>query len=109
VPGVPGARGLGREALVGRLARSQRIVERAARSIAGHEEDPCPLIHPQVGRLSCGEWLLFAGVHDLQHVEQLHEIAAAFAAPGPESGPRGDAARPNEDAERGAAGGGGAA
>ena len=79
VPGVPGARDVPREALVRRVAASQRIVERAARSIAGHEEDPCPLEHPLVGRLRCGEWLLFAGVHDLMHLEQLHGIATAFA------------------------------
>ena len=78
VPGIPGERGHGREALIRRLAASQRIVERAARSIAGHEEDPCPLEHPLVGRLRCGEWLLFAGVHDLMHLEQLHGIAAEF-------------------------------
>lgn len=79
VPGVPGVGGLGREALIRRLATSQRIVERAGRSIAGHEEDPCPLEHPLVGRLRCGEWLLFAAVHDLMHLEQLHGIAATFA------------------------------
>ena len=79
VPGVPGERATGREALVRRIGASQRIVERAARSIAGHETDPCPLEHPQVGRLRCGEWLLFAGVHDLMHLEQLHGIAAAYA------------------------------
>lgn len=78
VPGVPGERGHGREALLRRIGASQRIVDRAARSIAGHEEDPCPLEHPLVGRLRCGEWLLFAGVHDLMHLEQLHEIATAF-------------------------------
>ena len=78
VPGIPGEHGHGREALVRRLAASQRIVERAARSIAGHEEDPCPLEHPLVGRLRCGEWLLFAGVHDLMHLEQLHAIAVQF-------------------------------
>jgi hypothetical protein len=80
VPGIPGERGLGREGLLARLARSQRVIERAARAVAGHEEDPCPLVHPQVGRLRCGEWLLFAGVHDLQHLEQLHGIAADFGA-----------------------------
>ena len=79
VPGIPGAGALGREALVRRLAASQRIVERAGRSIAGHEEDPCPLEHPLVGRLRCGEWLLFAAVHDLMHLEQLHGIATQFA------------------------------
>lgn len=75
VPGIPGTRGLGREALVRRLGASQRIVERAGRSIAGHEQDPCALEHPLVGRLRCGEWLLFAAVHDLMHLEQLHGIA----------------------------------
>jgi hypothetical protein len=80
VPGIPGEQGLGREALLRRVAASQRIVERAARQIAGHEEGPCPLEHPLVGRLRCGEWLLFAGVHDLMHLEQLHGIATAFEA-----------------------------
>lgn len=79
VPGVPGTVAAERAALVRRLSSSQRIVERAARSIAGHEEDPCPLEHPQVGRLRCGEWLLFAAVHDLMHLEQLHAIARRFA------------------------------
>jgi hypothetical protein len=88
VPGIAGERAHGREALVRRLAASQRIVERAARSIAGHEEDPCPLEHPLVGRLRCGEWLLFAGVHDLMHLEQLHGIAARF---GGEDAPRANA------------------
>jgi hypothetical protein len=77
VPGVPGDRDVRREALLRRISASQRIVGRAARSIAGHEEDPCPLEHPLVGRLRCGEWLLFVGVHDLMHLEQLHGIAAA--------------------------------
>jgi len=76
VPGVAGPRGASREQLRARLAASQRVVERAARSIEGHENDPCPLEHPLVGRLRCGEWLLFAGVHDLMHLEQLHEIEA---------------------------------
>jgi hypothetical protein len=84
VPGVPGDRGVGREALLRRIAVSQRNVERAARSIAGHEEEPCPLEHPLVGRLRCGEWLLFAGVHDLMHLEQLHAIADAY---GPRAAP----------------------
>ena len=78
VPGIPGGRGHSREALLRRLAASQRVVERAAPSISGHEDDPCPLEHPLVGRLRCGEWLLFAGVHDLMHLEQLHGIAARF-------------------------------
>ena len=79
VPSVPGAPGLGRDELVRKVGQSQRIVARAAGQIAGHETDPCPLDHPLVGRLRCGEWLLFAGVHDVMHLEQLHRITAEVA------------------------------
>ena len=79
VPGIPGERAATREDLRRRVAVSQRVIERAARAIEGHETDPCPLQHPLVGRLRCGEWLLFAGVHDLMHLEQLHGIEDAFA------------------------------
>jgi hypothetical protein len=78
VPGVPGAAGADRADLLRRLAASSRIVARAARSIAGHETEPCPLDHPLVGRLRCGEWLLFAGVHDLMHLEQLERLEAGL-------------------------------
>lgn len=80
VPGIPGAAEASREDLRRRISMSQRAIERAARSIEGHETDDCPLVHPWVGRLRCGEWLLFAGVHDLMHLEQLHGIEAALAA-----------------------------
>jgi DinB superfamily len=80
VPGVPGPALADRQGLVRRLNQSQRVVERAARAVQGRELEPCPLVHPLVGRLRCGEWLLFAGCHDLMHLEQLHEIAAAAAA-----------------------------
>jgi DinB superfamily len=76
VPGVPGDASMDRASLVRKIEQSQRIIVRSARVIAGHEADPCPLVHPLVGRLRCGEWLLFAGVHDLMHVEQLDRIAA---------------------------------
>ena len=76
VPGIPGAVATNRDALVAKLAQSQRLVARSARTIAGHETEPCPLDHPLVGRLRCGEWLLFAGVHDLMHLAQLRTIAA---------------------------------
>lgn len=79
VPGVAGSADATREQLLRRLEVSQRLVERAARSIAGHETEPCPLVHPLVGRLRCGEWLLFAGVHDVMHLEQLERIRASFA------------------------------
>ncbi|HET7702043.1 MAG TPA: DinB family protein [Candidatus Limnocylindrales bacterium] len=82
VPGVAGPAGLGRADLVRRIEQSQRIIVRSARTVVGHEEDPCPLVHPQVGRLRCGEWLLFAGVHDVMHLEQLHRIADELSSPG---------------------------
>jgi hypothetical protein len=75
VPGIPGSPDADRAALLHRIERSQRIIERAARTVSGHETDPCPLEHPLVGRLRCGEWLLFAGVHDVMHLEQLHDLA----------------------------------
>ena len=94
IPSVPGERGVGRDDLRRRMVMSQKLIARSARSITGHETDPCPLEHPLVGKLRCGEWLVFAGVHDLMHVEQLHKIAAAFGVEG-----RGAA-------DRGASGGG---
>jgi hypothetical protein len=82
VPGVAGPPDAAREQLLRRIELSQRLVERSARSIAGHETDPCPLVHPLVGRLRCGEWLLFAGVHDVMHLEQLERLRASFAVRG---------------------------
>jgi hypothetical protein len=75
IPGVPGPPNVDRAELARKLTQSQRIIARSAAQVAGHEEEPCPLDHPLVGRLRCGEWLLFAGVHDLMHLEQLHAIA----------------------------------
>ena len=83
VPGIPGDPQSSRDELRRRIAASQRVVERSARTIEGHETDACPLEHPLVGRLRCGEWLLFAGVHDLMHLEQLHGLEARL-----ESSPR---------------------
>lgn len=81
VPGVPGRADATRDDLLRKLGLSQRLVERAAKLIRGHETDPCPLDHPLVGRLRCGEWLFFAGVHDLMHLDQLHSIAAVTGQP----------------------------
>ena len=78
VPGIPGPADVTREHLLRRLETSQRIIARAGRTIGGHEIDPCPLVHPLVGRLRCGEWLLFAGVHDLMHLEQLETLEASL-------------------------------
>jgi hypothetical protein len=77
VPGVPGPADAGLETLLALLAKSRRSMASSAESIAGHEAEPCPLDHPLVGRLRCGEWLLFAGVHDLMHLRQLHRLRAS--------------------------------
>ena len=74
-PGVAGPADADRATLLRKVAQSQRLIERASRTVAGHETDPCPLDHPLVGRLRCGEWLVFAGIHDLMHLEQLHALA----------------------------------
>ena len=74
VTGVPGPADTDRATLLRKISQSQRIVERSSRTVAGHETEPCPLVHPLVGRLRCGEWLVFAGVHDLMHLEQLHTM-----------------------------------
>lgn len=81
VPGIPGSADVDRPTLLRKIAQSQRLVERAARTVAGHETEPCPLDHPLVGRLRCGEWLLFAGVHDLMHLDQLHGLDGRVRVP----------------------------
>jgi len=74
-PGVPGPADADRETLLMLLGKSRRSMALSAAAIAGHETDHCPLDHPLVGRrLTCGEWLLFCGVHDLMHLEQLHDL-----------------------------------
>jgi len=74
-PGVPGPADADRETLLMLLGKSRRSMAQSAAAIAGHETDPCPLDHPLIGtRLTCGEWLLFCGVHDLMHLEQLHNL-----------------------------------
>jgi hypothetical protein len=78
VPDLPGPAGQSRAELIRKLDQSQRIIARLGRSIAGHETDPCPLVHPAAGTMRCGEWLLFAGVHDVMHLEQLHGIASSL-------------------------------
>ena len=78
---MPGAPDADEATLLRRIAQSQRLVERAARTVTGHETTPCPLRHPLVGQLLCGEWLVFAGVHDLMHLEQLHALATRIGDP----------------------------
>ena len=74
VPGIPGPADADVETLLVLLGKSRRSLATSAEAIAGHESEPCPLDHPLVGRLRCGEWLLFAGVHDLMHLRQLHRL-----------------------------------
>jgi hypothetical protein len=74
-PGIPGPADVDLDTLLTLLGKSRRSMAESAAAIAGHEADRCPLDHPLVGRLRCGEWLLFAGVHDLMHLEQLHQLA----------------------------------
>lgn len=76
IPGVPGRADADRAGLLLLLDKSRRSMATSAEAIAGHEADRCPLDHPLVGHLRCGEWLLFAGVHDLMHLEQLHGLLA---------------------------------
>ncbi|HKO32796.1 MAG TPA: DinB family protein [Candidatus Limnocylindria bacterium] len=73
-PGIPGPADASRELLQTYLDKSRRSMATSAAAIAGHESDPCPLDHPQIGHLRCGGWLLFAGVHDVMHLEQLHRL-----------------------------------
>ncbi len=73
-PSVPGPPDATLESLITLLDKSRRSQTRSASLIAGHETRRCPLDHPLVGHLRCGDWLLFAGVHDLMHLQQLHRI-----------------------------------
>lgn len=78
-PSIPGPADATRDQLLILLDKSRRALREAAARIAGHERQRCGMDHPVVGRLRCGEWLLFVGIHDLMHLEQLHRIADARA------------------------------
>lgn len=80
-PSVPGRPDASREELLTLLDKSRHALRRAAARIEGHETQRCGMDHPLVGRLRCGEWLLFVGVHDLMHLEQLHRLRDSSAAP----------------------------
>lgn len=79
VPSVPGRADATRDELLALLDKSRRALREAAERIAGHERQRCGMDHPLIGRLRCGEWLLFVGVHDLMHLEQLHRLGDAHA------------------------------
>ena len=52
VPGIPGPPDADRATLLRKIAQSQRLIERSARTVAGHETEPCPLVHPLVGTVA---------------------------------------------------------
>jgi hypothetical protein len=73
-PSVPGPAHATREQLLTYLDKSRVAIRGAAARIDGHERQRCGVEHPLIGRLRCGEWLLFLGIHDCMHLEQLHRL-----------------------------------
>jgi hypothetical protein len=82
IPSIPGPPDASRERLLLLLDKSRRAIREAAARIEGHETQRCRMEHPLVGHLRCGEWLLFLGIHDLMHLEQLHRLRETDAAEG---------------------------
>jgi hypothetical protein len=76
-PSVPGRADATREELLVLLDKSRRAIREAAARIQGHERQRCGMDHPLIGHLRCGEWLLFLGIHDCGHLEQLHRLLEA--------------------------------
>ena len=77
---VPGPADASAEQLLTLLDKSRAAIRTAAERIEGRELNRCLLKHPLIGHLRCGEWLLFVGVHDLMHLEQLHRLGEADGA-----------------------------
>lgn len=73
-PSIPGPPDASTDQLLVLLEKSRRSLRKAAEQIGGHETQRCRMDHPLVGHLRCGDWLLFVGVHDLMHLEQLHGL-----------------------------------
>jgi hypothetical protein len=73
-PSVPGRAEATLDELLTLLDKSRRAIREAAERIHGHETQRCGMRHPLIGHLRCGDWLLFVGVHDLQHLEQLNRL-----------------------------------
>jgi DinB superfamily len=76
-PSVPGRPNATREELLMLLDKSRRAMREAAARIQGHERQRCGMDHPLIGHLRCGEWLLYLGIHDCAHLEQLHRLIQA--------------------------------
>ena len=73
-PSVPGRPDATREELLTLLDKSRRAVREAAARLEGHEVQVCRMDHPLIGNLRCGDWLMFIGVHDVMHLEQLDHL-----------------------------------
>ena len=85
-PSIPGRADATREELLVLLDKSRRALREAASRIEGHETQPCGMEHPLIGvPRRCGDWLLFVGVHDLMHLEQVHRLADADGGRAPAS------------------------
>ena len=82
-PSIPGRPDATREELLILLAKSSRGIREAAERIAGHELQRCGMDHPLIGHLRCGDWLLFLGIHDCMHLEQLHRLLETDAGEAP--------------------------
>ncbi|HET9416776.1 MAG TPA: DinB family protein [Candidatus Limnocylindria bacterium] len=78
-PSVPGRPDATREELLVLLDKSRRAVREAATKLEGHEVQTCRMDHPLIGNLRCGDWLMFIGVHDIMHLEQLDRLARQAA------------------------------
>ena len=81
-PSIPGRPDATRDELLILLDKSRRAIREAAARIGGHERQRCGMDHPLIGHLRCGEWLLFLGIHDCMHLEQLHRLLETDAAAG---------------------------
>jgi DinB family protein len=75
-PSVPGRADAERAELFAYLDKSRAAIREAAARIEGHERQRCGMDHPWIGHLRCGEWLLFLGIHDCMHLEQLDRLMA---------------------------------
>ena len=74
IPSVPGPPDATLDLLLSFLDKSRRAIRTAAGRIEGSELKRCNVDHPLIGHLRCGEWLLFIGIHDLMHLEQLDRL-----------------------------------
>ena len=79
-PSIPGRPDATRDELLVLLDKSRRAIREAAARVGGNERQRCGMDHPLIGHLRCGEWLLFLGIHDCMHLEQLHRLLETDAA-----------------------------